>query len=122
MASKYLQHLPKPVLEDLVTGRWLPIVGAGMSLNASVPAGKKMPLWSDLGQALAEELKDFSPTSVLDGISAYQHEFGRARLIERLSDLLFIRTAQPGNAHRAFCTIPFDIVCTTNFDFLLERQ
>lgn len=28
----------------------------------------------------------------------------------------------PGNAHKAFCTIPFDIVCTTNFDFLLERQ
>jgi NAD-dependent SIR2 family protein deacetylase len=122
MAYKDLQHFPKPVLDDLVTGRWLPVVGAGMSLNATVPAGKKMPLWSDLGKELADELKDFSAISVLDGISAYQHEFGRARLIERLSELLFIRDAQPGNAHRAFCTIPFDIVCTTNFDFLLERQ
>ena len=122
MASKYLQHFPKPVLDDLANGRWLPIVGAGMSLNATVPAGKKMPLWSDLGKQLTDEIKDFSAISVLDGISAYQHEFGRSRLIERLSELLLIREAQPGNAHRAFCTIPFDIVCTTNFDFLLERQ
>jgi hypothetical protein len=122
MASKYLQHFPKPVLDDLANGRWLPIVGAGMSLNATVPAGKKMPLWSDLGKQLTGELKDYSAISVLDGISAYQHEFGRSRLIERLSELLFIREAQPGNAHRTFCTIPFDIVCTTNFDFLLERQ
>jgi hypothetical protein len=93
-----------------------------MSLNAVLPAGKKMPLWAGLGTGLGSELADFSPTSTLDTISAYQHEFGRARLIERLSDLLFIKEAQPGNAHKEFCTIPFDIVCTTNFDFLLERQ
>ena len=42
--------------------------------------------------------------------------------MERLSELLLIRDAQPGIAHKEFCTIPFDIVCTTNFDFLLERQ
>ena len=122
MAAKYLQHFPKPVLDDLVTGRWLPVVGAGMSLNAAVPTGKKMPLWADMSKELADELSDFEPTSVLDGISAYEHEFGRVRLIERLSDILLISEAQPGNAHKEFCTIPFDIVCTTNFDFLLERQ
>jgi hypothetical protein len=110
------------VLDDLVTGKWLPVVGAGMSLNAALPKGKKMPLWGDLSKALTDELKDYSPSSVLDGISAYEHEFDRARLVERLSELLFIRDAQPGIAHKEFCTIPFDIVCTTNFDFLLERQ
>jgi hypothetical protein len=93
-----------------------------MSLNAVVPPGKKMPLWATLSQQLADELTDFASTSVLDAISAYEHEFGRARLIERLSDMLLLKDAQPGNAHREFCTIPFDIVCTTNFDFLLERQ
>jgi hypothetical protein len=93
-----------------------------MSLNAAVPTGEKMPLWADMGKQLTDELTDFVPTSVLDGISAYEHEFGRARLIERLSEILFIREARPGNAHKEFCTIPFDIVCTTNFDFLLERQ
>lgn len=122
MTAKYLPHFPKPVLDDLVTGKWLPVIGAGMSLNAAVPTGKKMPLWAGMGKELTDELSDFTSTSVLDGISAYEHEFGRARLIERLSDILLIKDAHPGNAHKEFCTIPFDIVCTTNFDFLLERQ
>jgi hypothetical protein len=122
VSAKYLPHFPRPVLDDLVTGKWLPVIGAGMSLNATVPTGKKMPLWAEMSKELTDELGDFAATSVLDGISAYEHEFGRARLIERLSDILLIREAQPGNAHKEFCTIPFDIVCTTNFDFLLERQ
>jgi hypothetical protein len=120
--AKYLPHFPKPALDDLVLGKWLPVIGAGMSLNAIVPTGKKMPLWATMSKELSDEMRDFSPTSVLDGISAYEHEFGRSHLIERLSDILLIRDAQPGSAHREFCTIPFDIVCTTNFDFLLERQ
>lgn len=36
--------------------------------------------------------------------------------------MLLIKEAEPGDTHRAFCSIPFDIICTTNFDFLLERQ
>ena len=122
MATKYVSYFPKPVLDDLVTGRWLPVIGAGRSLNAVVPPGKKMPLWDSLSKLLSDELTDFAPISILDAISAFEHEFGRTRLIERLSDLLLVRDAQPGSAHKEFCTIPFDIVCTTNFDFLLERQ
>ena len=122
MATKYLQHFPRPVLNDLATGRWLPVVGAGMSLNALMPPGKRMPLWNDLGKQLGDELSDYSSNGTLDAISAYEHEFSRPRLIERLSELLFLREAQPGEAHKEFCLIPFDIVCTTNFDFLLERQ
>lgn len=122
MATKFLQFFPKPLLDDLVNGRWLPVVGAGMSLNAAIPVGKRMPLWGDLSKLLSDELSDYSSTSVLDAISAYEHEYGRARLIERLSDLLLLHQAQPGEAHKEFCSIPFDIVCTTNFDFLLERQ
>jgi len=122
VAVTYLPHFPKPVLDDLVTGKWLPVVGAGMSLNAILPAGKKMPLWAGMSKELTDELSDFASTSILDGISAYEYEFGRSRLIERLSEVLLIKEAHPGNAHKEFCTIPFDIVCTTNFDFLLERQ
>lgn len=122
MLPKQLVHFPKPLLKDLVQGRWLPVLGAGMSLNAKLPAPAKMPLWSELGKSFADDLLDYSPTSVLDGISAYEHEYGRARLIERLAELLHVNLAQPGSAHREFCTLPFDIVCTTNFDFLLENQ
>ena len=120
--AKYLSFFPKPVLDDLVNGRWLPVVGAGMSLNAALPPPAKMPLWSDLSKQFDKELKDYSPTGVLDAISAYEHEFGRARLIERLVEFLHLDEAQPGPAHKEFCSLPFDIVCTTNFDFLLEMQ
>lgn len=109
-------------MDDLLNGRWLPVIGAGMSLNARVPSGKRAPLWGELGQELEKDLKDFVATGPIDAISAYEHEYGRARLIERLADILLLREAQPGDAHREFCSIPFDIVCTTNFDFLLERQ
>lgn len=120
--TKYLQYFPKPLLDDLVAGRWLPVLGAGMSMNAKLPPGAKMPLWPDLGNALAAEMAAYSSAGALDSISAYQYEYGRAKLIERLTQLLLIKEAEPGDTHRAFCSIPFDIVCTTNFDFLLERQ
>src|SRR4051812_5416816 len=66
--KKYLQHFPKPLLDDLVAGRWLPIVGAGMSLNAKIDPPAKMPLWPDLGAALSSELRDYSSASTLDAI------------------------------------------------------
>lgn len=93
-----------------------------MSLNAVLPVGKKMPLWNDLGKAFEDDLADFSASNPVDAMSAYEHEFGRARLIERLYEVLHLKDALPGEAHRAFCTIKFDLVCTTNFDFLLEKQ
>lgn len=122
MPTNYLQHFPKPLLKDLLQGRWLPVIGAGMSLNAIIPKGMEMPMWGKLADLLAEDLADFSPNNALDAISAYEHEFGRAKLIERLAELLLINEAQPGIAHKEFCSIKFDTVCTTNFDFLLERQ
>ena len=91
-------------------------------MNAVLPKGKRMPLWKELGDGLASQLQDFTSSSVLDGISAYEHEFGRARLVKRLIEILHIQDSRPGMAHREFCSIPFDLVCTTNFDFLLERQ
>lgn len=118
----YLKHFPKPLLGDLIEGRWLPMVGAGLSRNAILPHGSQMPLWSDLGDAVAGDLADFTHDGPLDALSAYEHEYGRPKLVEAISDLLFVQEAQPGPVHRAFCSIPFDVVCTTNFDFLIERQ
>jgi hypothetical protein len=120
--AQYLKHFPKPLLDDLVAGRWLPVIGAGMSRNAVVPSGRQVPLWDGLGHELAEELQDYPYVSALDTISAYAHEYGRPRMVERVTEALLINEARPGDAHRAFCSIFFDIVCTTNVDFLLERQ
>jgi len=120
--AKYLKYFPTPLLEDLIAGRWLPIVGAGMSANAKVPSGSKMPLWSELGEAIEKDIRNFRAHNALDAISAFEHSFGRTKLVEKLTSLLLIDLSAPGRTHQEFCSIPFDIVCTTNFDFLLEQQ
>ncbi|MGE0456091.1 MAG: SIR2 family protein [Vicinamibacteria bacterium] len=84
------------------------------------PKNRQLPLWDELGRAVADEIPDFPYSGASDAISAYAHEFSRARLVEIMSQLLFVGKAQPGVAHRAFCSIPFDLVCTTNLEFLLE--
>jgi hypothetical protein len=119
---KYIKHFAKPLLEDLIAGRWLPVIGAGMSRNAVVPQGKSMPLWDDLGRTVASELSDYPYSHAIDALSAYSHAFGRPRLVEKLTEALMINEARPGEVHRAFCSMFFPIVCTTNLDFLLERQ
>lgn len=116
----YVEKLPAPLLADLIAGRCLPIIGAGFSLNADVPTGKQMLAWSGLGRALAEQM-NYPETTPLEAISAYEYMFSRSPLIEEVRRLLLIEHAKPGPAHLAFCRLPFDIVCTTNFDFLLER-
>jgi len=122
MPGNYLKNFPKPLLDDLVEGRWLPVIGAGMSKNAALPPEKSLPLWNELGRLIAKDISDYSYYNAIDALSAYEHEFGRPKLIERLTDLLLVNEARPGKVHRSFCSIPFDVVCTTNFDFLLEKQ
>jgi uncharacterized protein YutE (UPF0331/DUF86 family) len=80
-----------------------------------------MPLWDDIGKFLAQEMGDYPYSTPIDAISAFCHEFSRAKLVERLRTVLHADVAQPGPAHIAFVDLPFDTVITTNFDFLLER-
>jgi hypothetical protein len=122
MKKKYIDAFPKPLLDDLVAGKWLPIVGAGLSRNAILPPKKKMPLWNELGKLVGNELGDYEPFNPIDAISAYEYEFKRPKLIELLTKLLLVDDARPGDAHKSFCQMQFNMVCTTNFDFLLERQ
>jgi len=44
-----IDHIPAPVLDDFVRGRWLPVIGAGLSRNAVVKDGSPPALWPDLG-------------------------------------------------------------------------
>ncbi len=81
-----------------------------------------MPLWDDVGKILHRDLPDHSYTNALDIISAYAHAHSKVRLIERMHEILLVEEARPGPAHAAFCDLPFDVVVTTNFDFLLEKQ
>lgn len=116
-----LERLPPPLLDDLIAGRWLPMIGSGYSKNAHLPPGETMPDWRQLADQLAADLPDYESESPIDTISAYEEAFGRSRIVERMSDLLHIRSARPGRAHEMLCRVAPDILLTTNFDFLLER-
>jgi SIR2-like protein len=118
---EYISHFPSPFLEDIVCGRCLPFVGAGFSLNAKIPRGKKMLDWDGLGKQVAAALPEYQYTTALEALSAYSHEFSRVKLVEFLSSALLIASIQPAKPHEEFCRLPFDKVVTTNFDFLLEQ-
>ena len=120
MLNYMLEKLPKALLEDIVNNRCVPIIGAGFSKNAIIPLGKNMPNWKELGQAFASEMGE-SFLSATDSISAYEFEHQRPKLIEKLREFLLIDSIKPGNAHKSFCSLPFEIIITTNFDFLLEE-
>lgn len=118
---KYIPLFPKPFLEDLVKGRVLPIIGAGFSKNAQIPKGKEIPEWDQLGKIFADLISDYNYNGAIDAISAYEHEYSRTKMVEKLSDLLLTGKIKAGNTHKAFCSMPFQAVATTNFDFLLEE-
>ncbi len=119
--ADYLSHFPVPFLEDMVQGRCLPFVGAGFSLNAKIPAGKKMLDWDGLGKKVAGTLPEYQYTTPLEALSAYAHEFSRVKLVEFLASSLLVTVIQPAKPHEQFCRLPFERVVTTNFDFLLEQ-
>lgn len=116
----YLDSLPGGLRRALVSGRCIPIVGAGMSATARSTDGRKPPSWSGLGDLIAADLDGTSGASPLDAISSYSHTYGRVALVERLTELLLIDEVEPSDAHNAFAQLPFDTVITTNVDFLLE--
>lgn len=120
--TNYIELFPKPLLDDLIVGRWLPVIGAGMSRNAITPDNKELPLWKDLGKLISDDLGEIDFIDPIDAISSYDFQYKRSKLVEKLTELLLINEVEPGEAHKAFCDLQFDLVCTTNFDFLLEKQ
>lgn len=118
---KYISKFPKPFLEDIVSNRCIPIIGAGFSKNAQIPKGKKMLDWNGLGEEIADLIPDFQYSNALDALSAYSHEYSRTNLIEKVSELLLVDSIKPGEAHKAFCKLPFELTVTTNFEFLIEQ-
>jgi hypothetical protein len=45
--------IPQPLIDDIQTGKCLPFIGAGFSLNARMSNGKRMPDWKGLTHQLA---------------------------------------------------------------------
>jgi SIR2-like domain len=115
------EYVPRELLDDIRRGECVPVIGAGFSLNARLPAGCRMPVWDDLGTAVAARMNADTTGSPLRDLSRYCDSRGRFELVRMLWDSLHVRRAKPGPAHLEFARLPFKHVITTNFDFLLER-
>lgn len=113
--------LPKPLLKDIVDNRCIPFIGAGFSLNANSTDGAKLPDWNGLGKKAAAYLSACEDIGPIEAFSQYEEQYSRADLVEMIARELHINSVFPGEAHLRFCRLHFDLVCTTNFDFLLEN-
>lgn len=118
--NEYLNLIPKPLLDDFLNNNVIPIVGAGFSKNAQIPVNVIMPDWKELGKKIATYISDYEYSNPIDSFSIYEKEFSRSKLIELLSQELHINEIEPSKTYVAFCNIFFDVICTTNFDFLLD--
>lgn len=119
--SKYIDNIPKTLLDDFAERRVVPMVGAGFSKNAILPQGCVMPDWNQLGKMISEYIPNYEFLNAIDALSLFETQFSRTKLIEILSDAVYLHEVKPGVAHRSFCDLFFDTICTTNFDFLLEH-
>jgi hypothetical protein len=120
MSVSYVARLPRGLRHALAEGRWLPLIGAGLSANAATADGRHPPAWQGLGEQFGKEL-EVDLADPVDALSAFQSTYDRPYLINRLADLLFVNEVVPGAVHQSFAQLPFDIAVTTNVDFLLER-
>lgn len=119
--DKYLKAFPNPFLDELLKSNVVPFVGSGMSNNAELPNGKTMPLWDELGKSFKILLgKGYEKASTIEALSAFETKYSKQGLIEKLRELLYSDLCKPGKSHDIFGRLPFNIVCTTNFDNLLE--
>lgn len=117
-----LDNFPKPLLQDIVENRCIPIIGAGFSKNAELPRIVEMPDWKQLGERFAK-LGEYDADDPLDAISNFTHTYKRPKTVGELKKLLHINdlNVKPGTAHLSFAKLPFTTIITTNFDSLLEK-
>lgn len=122
MTKKYLEYFPKILLDDFVTNKVVPFIGAGFSKNAKVSGDINIPDWDGLGKIVAKYIPEYNYNNALETLSLFEEEYSRSKLIEIIAQELHIKDIVPGDAHRALCDLNFNIICTTNFDTLLEKS
>ncbi|MBQ4384370.1 MAG: SIR2 family protein [Kiritimatiellae bacterium] len=116
-----LKLLPKPLLDSLVTGDVIPFIGAGFSKNCEGPIGSSMPDWNALGKAIASEMPGYEfDGNPIDALSAYEGRYRRSTLVETLRRVLQADVIRPGTAHQLLVNSFRGVICTTNFDTLIE--
>ena len=118
----YIRLVPRPLLDAIVRGNAIPFVGAGFSTNCEGPDGFVMPNWKMLGKMAASEMGARShDENPLEALSAYEERFQRAALVDLIRKACGDSCVTYGEPHKLLCGCFQNLICTTNFDSLLEQ-
>jgi CheY-like chemotaxis protein len=102
---------------DLAKGELVMFVGAGLSVGAGAPS------WQELVEGLRAELvpstEETDPTVVAQ---FFRNQHGANALVRRIREVVQKRTLKPTRAHSALCSLPANVIVTTNYDDLIERS
>ena len=80
-----------------------------------------MPDWYELGKIVAKEIEDYKyENNPIDALSFYEELYSRPKLVELIMKSLHYGDVTPSDTYKAFCELFTGIICTTNFDSLLE--
>ena len=91
------------------------LVGSGFSLNSERPPQVSIPLWADVSNALARDLRiDPSTYDPLTLADFHRKQLGKSAFQARLLGLLDDRALKPGVAHAALWQANPEAVITTN--------
>ena len=101
------------------------MVGAGFSRNAE--GGHNLATWSQLSDALANELEPerkpgtFTPATASQLAEQYARVFSPTHLEQLIKRCIPDDQVMPGQLHTQLLELPWSEVFTTNYDTLLER-
>lgn len=101
------------------------MVGAGFSRNAE--GGHNLATWSQLSDALANELEPerkpgtFTPAAASQLAEQYARVFSPTHLEQLIKRCIPDDQVMPGQLHTQLLELPWSEVFTTNYDTLLER-
>lgn len=107
------------------------LVGAGMTMGATVPAGARLGAGTPGGgwswARLAREMAEVLPAGEREGVDPlwlaqlYREQLGSAALHNLVQRAAGEGRLTPSDAHRALVGIPWGSILTTNYDDLLEQ-
>ena len=124
-SEKYIRE----IVDALQHNRAVAMVGSGFSLNAELTGrpGARFLVWNQLATKFYEKLRGEVPSSgdhYLNPMKLAQQvesTFGRPALNDLLMESLPDEEFSPGDIHKAFVSLPWKDIFTTNYDTLLER-
>jgi hypothetical protein len=86
------------LLNDLVKGNVLPLIGSGFSRNAEGLSEEIIPLWNELGELVANKIGtyEYNNNDPIAAISEFVKQYRKSKLVEYLCEFLHVGKARPG--------------------------